>query len=192
MHLSVSHRVVPWLTVPHLCSPTHFSTFLHFYVHSLARAHGFRYIPGSVTGLCNRKWQMVRARERGLELLTPCSHPHHFAHLSLSLSPAHSRLPSIIIIVTLSVVLLRQCLCGKICGISYKLLKIYIQRFAGWLSTGEGKWAVALKCLIRLGCLVQRLTVHCQLPFAYCTGQPTCKPLYELPPIQAACCVKVR
>ena len=58
-----------------------------------------------------------------------------------------------------------------------------IQRFAGWLSTGEGKWAVALKCLIRLGCLVQRLTVHCsycQLPFAYCTGQPTCKPLYVL------------
>ena len=29
-----------------------------------------------------------------------------------------------------------------------------------WLSTGEGKWAVALKCLIRLGCLVQRLTVY--------------------------------
>ena len=36
----------------------------------------------------------------------------------------------------------------------------HIQRFAGWLSTGEGKWAVALKGLIRLGCLVQRLTVY--------------------------------
>ena len=36
----------------------------------------------------------------------------------------------------------------------------YIQRFAGWLSTGEGKWAVALKSLIRLGCLFQRLTVY--------------------------------
>ena len=35
-----------------------------------------------------------------------------------------------------------------------------IQRFAGWLSTGEGKWVVALKSLIRLGCLVQRLTVY--------------------------------
>ena len=35
-----------------------------------------------------------------------------------------------------------------------------IQRFAVWLSTGEGKWAVALKGLIRLGCLVQRLTVY--------------------------------
>ena len=33
-------------------------------------------------------------------------------------------------------------------------------RFAGWLSTGKGKWAVALKCLIRFGCLVQRLTVY--------------------------------
>ena len=31
-----------------------------------------------------------------------------------------------------------------------------LQSFAGWLSIGEGKWAVALKCLIRLGC---RLTV---------------------------------
>ena len=48
------------------------------------------------------------------------------------------------------------------------------QRFTGWLSTGEGKWAVALKCLIRLGCLVQRLTVYTVAPFAYCTGQPTC------------------
>ena len=36
---------------------------------------------------------------------------------------------------------------------------VHVQRFAVWLSTGEGKWAVALKCLIRLGCLVQRLTV---------------------------------
>ena len=35
-----------------------------------------------------------------------------------------------------------------------------IQRFAGWLSTGEGKWAVALKSSIRLGCPVQRLTVY--------------------------------
>ena len=35
-----------------------------------------------------------------------------------------------------------------------------VQSFAGRLSTGEGKWAVALKCLMRLGCLVQRLTVY--------------------------------
>ena len=36
-----------------------------------------------------------------------------------------------------------------------------IQRFAGWLNyIGEGKWAVALKGLIRLGCLLQRLTVY--------------------------------
>ena len=47
-----------------------------------------------------------------------------------------------------------------------------VQRFAGWLSTGEGNWVVVLKCL---GCLDQRLTVHCsycQLSFACCTGQP--------------------
>ena len=46
-----------------------------------------------------------------------------------------------------------------------------LQRFAGCLSTGEGKWAVALNCLIRLGCQVQRLTVY--------TGQPTCKTLCQ-------------
>ena len=37
---------------------------------------------------------------------------------------------------------------------------------------------MALKCLIRLGCL------HCcysQLLFAYCSGQPTCKPLCSFP-----------
>ena len=61
-----------------------------------------------------------------------------------------------------------------------------IQRFAGWLSKGKGKWAEALRCLIRLGCLVQRLTVYTvaavnHLPIALdCTGQPTCKPLYTI------------
>ena len=37
---------------------------------------------------------------------------------------------------------------------------VWERGYAGWLSTGEGKWAVALKSLIRLGCLVQRLTVY--------------------------------
>ncbi len=36
----------------------------------------------------------------------------------------------------------------------------FLQRFASWLSTGEGKWAVALKHLIRLGSQNQRLTVY--------------------------------
>ena len=64
--------------------------------------------------------------------------------------------------------------------------------FAGWLSTGEGKWAVALKSLIRLGCLVQRLTdytvatVNSHLPIALdnqpanlCTSRKHSKPAYK-------------
>ena len=49
-----------------------------------------------------------------------------------------------------------------------------LREAARLLGTGEGKWAVALKCLIRLGYiyLVQRLTVYtvatvnCHLPLA--------------------------
>ena len=66
-----------------------------------------------------------------------------------------------------------------------------VQRFAGWLFTGEGKEAVALKYLIRLGCQNQRLTVYSfyyQLPFAYCTGQTTCKPPYRC--LQVGCPVQ--
>ena len=36
---------------------------------------------------------------------------------------------------------------------------LHIQCFASQLSTGKSKWAVALKCLIRLGCLEQRQAV---------------------------------
>ena len=43
------------------------------------------------------------------------------------------------------------------CGESIHNLRC---RFASWLSTGEGRWAVALKYLIRLGCQNQRLTVY--------------------------------
>ena len=57
-----------------------------------------------------------------------------------------------------------------------------VQCFASWLSTGKSKWAVALKCLIRLGCLEQRQAVYiatstsCLLPVS--ARQPTCKALY--------------
>ena len=62
-----------------------------------------------------------------------------------------------------------------------------VQGFASQLSTGKSKWAVAVKCLIRLGCLEQRPAVYLgtsiyQLPVAheFYAAQPTCKALYAL------------
>ena len=50
----------------------------------------------------------------------------------------------------------------------YRVLQV------GCPHAGEGKWAVALKCLIRLGCrLIYTSTVA--TVNSYCTGQP---PLY--------------
>ena len=45
-------------------------------------------------------------------------------------------------------------------GTSSGFFFLQLKELQRWLSTGEGKWAVALKSLIRLGCLVQRLTVY--------------------------------
>ena len=48
------------------------------------------------------------------------------------------------------------------------IIKLEIPKLftAGWLSTGEGKWAVVLKCLIRLGFLYTVPTVNSHLPVA--------------------------
>ena len=43
---------------------------------------------------------------------------------------------------------------------TYTCAIMYVCGLKRFVSTGEDKWAVALKCLIRLGCLVQRLTVY--------------------------------
>ena len=48
------------------------------------------------------------------------------------------------------------------------IIKLEIPKLftSGWLSTGEGKWAVFLKCLIRLGFLYTVPTVNSHLPVA--------------------------
>ena len=70
---------------------------------------------------------------------------------------------------------------------TYPCRAVCVQQLLQCFVSQKSKWAVAIKSLIRLGCLEQRQAVYivtstsCLLPIFLLHGQPTCKALYLIP-----------